>query len=220
MNPDFAPTVVRFEYGTSCLIRIKNSADRINRHGQISITLPPRRSRAFSREKPTTTGPSRSISPAVSSGPDRTFNTTDTPTISATAASAISQTAATLGAQIKPGFSPTTYHFEYGTSALYGHSTGTSAALEPDNLLHNASSTISSLTPSTTYHYRIVAANGVGTSDGPDLDFTTASAPESGKGTTPPICKRGRISKRGKCVRKPHHKVRHHTRADAAGAGR
>ncbi len=219
VNPDSASTVVRFEYGTSPSYGSKTPLTESV--GMDSIDHPV--TATITGLQPGETYHYRAVAvnfAGLSAGPDRTFNTTDTPTISATAASAISQTAATLGGQIKPGFSPTTYHFEYGTSALYGHSAGTGAALEPDNLLHNVSSTISSLTPATTYHYRIVAANGVGASDGPDLTFTTASAPESGKGTTPPICKRGRISKRGKCVRKPHHRVRHHRRADAAGAGR
>ena len=81
-----------------------------------------------------------------------------------------------------PVGTPTTYHFEYGTSTSYGSSapapeasagSGTSEQQETLDL--------SGLAPGTTYHYRLVAAatNSSGPvtettiTDGPDQTFTT-----------------------------------------------
>jgi hypothetical protein len=83
-------------------------------------------------------------------------------------------TSAALGATINPeGPKATSYHFEYGTSAAYDHSTAeVPLALEPFEDLP-ASAAITGLLPSTTYHFRVVAGNGTQSTNGPDQTFTT-----------------------------------------------
>ena len=123
----------------------------------------------------------------------------------------MTQTTATLGAQINPELAATTYHFQYGPSASYGSSTPQSASIGSDNSVHAASAAISGLEPGATYHYRVVATNAIGASDGPDQTFTTAPAVVKVPPVenTPPIkCKKGFVKKHGKCVKKKRH---HHT---------
>jgi hypothetical protein len=71
-------------------------------------------------------------------------------------------------------------HFEYGTTTGYG--TNLPCAPEAGKLGHGAAAvevgvSTGLLEPSTTYHYRLVASNAGGTSNGEDRVFTTAAAP-------------------------------------------
>jgi NHL repeat len=211
VNPAFGPTVVRFEYGTNGSYGFKTPlSESIGNDGSDHAI-----SSAITGLQPATTYHYRALAVnfrGLVMGPDRTLNTTDSPAISATAASAISQTAATLSAQVKPGFSSATYHFEYGTGASYGQNTPNGPPTGPDDAVHLASTSLASLAPATTYHYRIVATNEIGTSDGPDQIFTTAS-PDVKKAPPSSTCKKGHVLKHGKCVKKPRPRSKHHKRA-------
>jgi streptogramin lyase len=89
---------------------------------------------------------------------------------------ATSATAATLAGSVSPNSQATLYHFEWGTTTAYGSSTTpTSAGAGASSLATSAN--ISGLTGSTTYHYRIVATNGSGTTDGQDAVFTAQTMP-------------------------------------------
>jgi streptogramin lyase len=66
--------------------------------------------------------------------------------------------------------------FEYGRTSGYGTTTSSIATGE-GVLAHAGSSHLSGLEPEATYHYRAVAVNGSGTTDGPDETFTTAALP-------------------------------------------
>jgi alpha-tubulin suppressor-like RCC1 family protein len=82
---------------------------------------------------------------------------------------------ATLRGQIDPQGSPTTYHFEYGTSAAYGASVPVpDAAAGASRLSEQVSQTLSGLQAGATYHYRLVATNANGTAYGRDIAFATA----------------------------------------------
>ncbi len=152
-------------------------------------------------------------------GPDETFNTTNVPLIGETSVSQVGETTATFGAIILPGFSSTTYRFEYGLTAAYGASTPQSASIGQDNSNHPVSVEIGGLRPESTYHFRVVATNVIGTTDGPDQTFNTAAPAHSAEHTVPVIetttrkpCKKGQLRKHGKCVKKPHRKARKHRR--------
>jgi phosphodiesterase/alkaline phosphatase D-like protein len=114
-------------------------------------------------------------------GADATFATSPPPVPPPTASTGavynLTATAALLSGTVNPEGSATTYHFEYGQTTAYGQSVpvpdgvaGTSAGD------HVWSQTISGLTPSTTYHYRIVAHSAAGTVYGNDASFTTTVA--------------------------------------------
>jgi streptogramin lyase len=104
---------------------------------------------------------------------------TDTPT-------GVTDTAATLNAEVTPNSQATTYHFEYGTSSAYGSQTPTSGAGSGAST-QSETVALAALSPATTYHYRIVASNGSGTTYGPDRSFTTQSPPArpAGSGSSP-----------------------------------
>lgn len=112
----------------------------------------------------------------VTSGP-QTFTTSSLrPTIVSAGASA-QATTATLRGRINPNKSATSYRFEYGTDTSYG-----SAVPVPDAAIGSGLSVVAvsqqldGLEPNTTYHFRLVAANAAGVSEGPDRTFTTAPA--------------------------------------------
>src|SRR5579864_7475952 len=91
---------------------------------------------------------------------------------------ATSSTSATVSGTVNPNGTATTWYFEYGTSTSYGkQSTQTSAGSGTSDV--PVSATLSSLTPNTTYHYRLVATSTAGTSKGTDGIFTTSSAVEA-----------------------------------------
>jgi FG-GAP repeat len=103
------------------------------------------------------------------------------PTVVTGLASAQTATSATLNATVNPnGETVTDCHFEYGTSTSYGTSVPCSALPGSGGSPVAVSASIGGLTH-TVYHYRIVATNALGTSEGADRRFTTEEAPEYGR---------------------------------------
>lgn len=68
----------------------------------------------------------------------------------------------------------TTFYFEYGATASYGSQTTAQTAPSGFTTL-NATFSLTGLQPGTTYHYRLVATNTAGASQGADMIFTTAA---------------------------------------------
>jgi hypothetical protein len=90
-------------------------------------------------------------------------------------ATAVTGTSATLNGTVNPNGLATTYHFEYGTTIGYGNSTSTiSAGSGTSDIAVNAN--ISGLIAGTPYHFRLVAVNSDGTTNGNDLTFTPGGA--------------------------------------------
>jgi hypothetical protein len=214
VNPNFGPTVVSFEYGPSISYGSRTPAsepigeDGADHAVQRSITGLQAGVTYHYRVLAVNFG-------GRTTGPDQTFSTPDVPTVATTSASSIGQTVATLSAQITPGFIPTTYHFEYGTSTTYGHSTASSSLPGADNSAHPASADLTGLVAATTYHYRVVASNALGTAEGPDQTFTTGSQGEAKTGSAK--CRKGSVLKHGKCVKKAHSKRKHRRGANNRG---
>jgi len=110
---------------------------------------------------------------------DMTFTTLGVPPIVATTnATNIKSTTATLNGTVNPNNAATIYDFQYGTSTAYGNDTTVGSAGSGTSAL-NVNATITNLTPSTTYHFTIGAANNSGGVDGVDRTFTTLSMPYS-----------------------------------------
>jgi DNA-binding beta-propeller fold protein YncE len=121
-------------------------------------------------------------------GPDETFTTPGIPVpgVSTGGVSGVSTGAAVLSGSIDPQGWDTTYYFQYGTTVSYGANWPT----VPINMgaLNGAQSVtieLQNLQPDTTYHYRLVASNGGGTSLGPDMTFTTGQYPVSAVAPVP-----------------------------------
>jgi hypothetical protein len=90
------------------------------------------------------------------------------------AADSITTSSATLTGSVNPGGVSTTYHFEYGTSASYGLATPDTDAGSGSSAT-SISAAVTGLTADTTYHYRLVASNADGASNGADRTFRTAA---------------------------------------------
>lgn len=99
------------------------------------------------------------------------------PTVDLEFSANVGVSTATIGAKINPQEAATSYHFEYGTSASYG----TSAPL-PDATIGAGTSDVrvtlplAGLQAGASYHYRVVATNAEGVTDGPDQVLRTFAA--------------------------------------------
>jgi len=109
-------------------------------------------------------------------GANQVFSTTGKPTVETKPATSVYETGATLNGIVNPRGSETKYYFEYGTSESYGSkTTEVSAGSGITNL--EESKAITGLPVGTTYHFRIVATNSHGTTDGAGQMFTTTTTP-------------------------------------------
>src|SRR5947209_3291676 len=109
----------------------------------------------------------------TSRGADATFSTSGAPKAVTAPATAVAPTSATLNGTVNPDGRATTWYFEYGTTTAYGSKTSSKSAGSGKSD-RTVTATISSLSPSTTYHFRLVATSDAGTSRGADASFMTA----------------------------------------------
>jgi hypothetical protein len=97
------------------------------------------------------------------------------PSVATQAATAVTGTAGTLNGTVNPNDFATTYRFEYGTTTSYGTSVPVpDAPAGSGKLIEQVHQLVTGLQPATTYHYRLVATNSQGTSEGEDGSFATA----------------------------------------------
>ncbi|MEZ4444451.1 MAG: MYXO-CTERM sorting domain-containing protein [Polyangiaceae bacterium] len=121
----------------------------------------------------------------TSFGPVLSFTTTAAPSVTSLAATAVASTSATLQGSANPNLAATTGWFRFSTTdpGACDDSFGTRAPLTGGTSLGAGSSPIaynqalSGLTPATTYFFCAIAQNGLGTSFGSVLTFTTTAAP-------------------------------------------
>jgi len=92
------------------------------------------------------------------------------PTVTISFATQVTPVSARLNGRVNPNGKDTTYYFEYGITGAYGSSTPIMDAGSCTAAI-SASADITGLVLNTTYHYRIVATNSVGTSYGSDRTF-------------------------------------------------
>jgi hypothetical protein len=126
-------------------------------------------------------------------GPDETFTTRPLvpPGILTGGALELTQTSASLTGAVNAEGLPTTYRFEYGTGTTYGASWPTvQVNAGTGDTSQGIAVTVPNLQPTTTYHYRLVATNEDGTSDGADETFTTPGYPTSIVQETPVLTTR------------------------------
>ena len=115
--------------------------------------------------------------------PGRIVTTVAPAPIEASYATDVGSGEATLAAQIDPLGNETSYYFQYGSEpcapnpaactdipAAPGASIGAGQAGVP------VSQQITGLRPASTYHYRVLASNALGISEGPERELTTAPA--------------------------------------------
>ena len=98
------------------------------------------------------------------------------PGVSTGGATKISPQSATLKGNVNAKGKATVYFFQYGTTAAYGLQTPETSAGARTTAIGVASDVIG-LSAATTYHYRLIARNGDGTTTGGDRSFKTANQP-------------------------------------------
>jgi len=109
-------------------------------------------------------------------GTDQTFTTNAVPPVAVTnSASGITAATATLNGTVNPNDASTTITFEYGTNTGYGTTVTADQSPATGNSDLAVSKTISGLIDGVTYHYRVVATNSGGTTQGMDMTFVVGT---------------------------------------------
>ncbi len=113
-------------------------------------------------------------------GADQRFTTIAPAPVDASYATDVSSTEATLHTQINPLGNDTTYYFQYGTQSCAQNPAACTNIPAPPGLDIGAgeedvaqSQPIIGLSPNTTYFYRVIAINSLGTTEGPERTLTT-----------------------------------------------
>ena len=112
------------------------------------------------------------------------------PVVLSGVASRLGATRAKLSAIVNPAGASTQYSFQLGASTQYG-TTVTGGTLAAASAPVGVVASVSALAPGTKYHFRVVAKNAAGTSDGQDVTFQMPKA-------TPTGLSLGAARKRGK----------------------
>ncbi len=108
------------------------------------------------------------------------FEPPTTPVVDRELTTEVGVSEAKLGALVNPGGIPTVYRFEYGPTGAYGSSTPFPEGSVGEGLeSHAVWASANGLAPGSTYHYRVVASNELGTAYGPDQTFTTLTAEQA-----------------------------------------
>jgi hypothetical protein len=96
------------------------------------------------------------------------------PTIALVAATIVTSTTAQTTSNLNPNGRTTSCHVEYGLTTAYGSRVDCPTTLSGTTGVL-AQVFLQSLTPSTTYHFRLIASNADGTTISGDRTFTTAA---------------------------------------------
>jgi hypothetical protein len=115
-------------------------------------------------------------------GAPKTFETPPAPpAVQSESVSQVTGDSARFQGELQSLGLPTTYRFEYGPTAAYGQSVPVrDGSVGPAFAGALPDIPVEGLTPSTTYHYRLVAHNALGTTNGPDKTFVTQGSEFSG----------------------------------------
>ncbi|MBJ7331266.1 MAG: fibronectin type III domain-containing protein [Solirubrobacteraceae bacterium] len=98
------------------------------------------------------------------------------PAITNANAENVERTTATFAGSVDPNGADTTYHYEYGTTTGYGLVTPNVVVPNGDDPVP-VKVNVAGLTENTTYHYRLVATNAAGVTNGADRTVKTDAAP-------------------------------------------
>ncbi len=98
------------------------------------------------------------------------------PSVTTGGVSKTTSTTVRLVGTVNPNGAKTTYRFHYGTTTLYGASTPIKSA-GSGTKKKTVRADVAGLAPNTTYHYKLVAVNSKGTTNGADRSFKTKIQP-------------------------------------------
>lgn len=97
------------------------------------------------------------------------------PGVTTLAATSVGTTTATLNAIVNPNGTTSTAQFQFGTTTSYGTNVAFALNGDHDVVPQNMTTTLTGLTPGTTYHFLAAATSTLGTTNGDDVVFTTLS---------------------------------------------
>jgi hypothetical protein len=100
------------------------------------------------------------------------------PSVSTGSAHAVTYATATVSGTVNPNGASTSYYFQYGQTKAYGSQSAIAQAGSGTHSIH-VSVALSGLLPLTRYHYRLVAVNAAGVTNGSDATFLTTKVPLS-----------------------------------------
>ncbi len=113
---------------------------------------------------------------ALSLAPAAVAQAASRPAVTTGGVAKLTPSSASLLGKVNPSGAATTYLFQYGTTTLYGAVTA-SVPVGSATATVNVVADIAALAPATTYHYRLVAMNSLGTTKGADRTFRTKNQP-------------------------------------------
>jgi hypothetical protein len=180
VNPDRLATTYHFEYGetTAYGTEVPLEGQSIG-SGSTAVAV----SATVTGLKVGTTYHYRAVATneaGTAAGPDRTFTTVPPAPVEATYATGITATEVTLNARINPLGNDTRYYFQYGSQSCRESPNACANTPAPpggdigsgsEGLVREAR--ISGLQPDTTYHFRVLASNTLGQTEGSEHTFTT-----------------------------------------------
>ncbi len=106
---------------------------------------------------------------------DYMVNIADAPAVTTDPATLISSSGATLNATVSANFSSTTVTFEYGTMATPPFDNTVTVPTPVTGQSSSVSTIIAGLQPNTTYNFRALGTNAIGTTNGLIRSFTTVA---------------------------------------------
>jgi phosphodiesterase/alkaline phosphatase D-like protein len=178
VNANNDSTTVTFEYGLDTSYGTTVTADQSPVTGSMDTVV----SIAITGLNTNTTYHYRVVAQnagGTTYGSDMTFTTGITaPTATTNAASGIGTTGATLNGTVNANGDSTTVTFEYGLNTNYGRTVNANPGTVTGSSDTAVNVTVSQLSPNMTYHFRVVAVNGGGTTYGADMTFTTGPGPD------------------------------------------
>lgn len=110
-------------------------------------------------------------------GANQTFTTPGPPSATTGGASGVTNNSATFSGNVTANGANTTVTFEYGETLSYGMTATGTPSLVSGFTSTAVSASVGGLDPGKIYHYRVVAASSIDTTEGADQTFTTADAP-------------------------------------------
>ncbi len=118
------------------------------------------------------------LASSLALGAPGAFAASQVPTVTTSGAANATYSSVNLYGYVDPRGLATGYVFQYGTSTAYGGQTPLAPAGN-GTISIRLSQSVAGLQPATIYHYRIVAVNSAGSTNGGDRTFKTANVPLS-----------------------------------------
>jgi uncharacterized protein (TIGR02145 family) len=173
VNPNYLSTTISFEWGTSTSYGNTTTPSQSPASGNSSVNI----SADLTGLTPGTTYHFRVKATnelGTINSNDLTFETLgQVPFASTQVPNLIKINSTTLQGSVNPNYLSTTVSFEWGATTSYGNTITSLQSPLTGSTTVNVIADLSSLSPETTYHYRIKVTNELGTTFGNDQTFTT-----------------------------------------------